>query len=505
MAETFLAIRRGPGGFEQHVCVKRILPFYERDPAFVADFLEEARLAAQLRHSNIAQVIDFGAVDGSHYLALELIDGMDLRSLLRRLGEHGRRLDPTLVVLVGLELAAALEFAHTPSRGRQAVVHRDISPSNILLSRSGAVYLTDFGIARAVGTKRRTESGVLRGKIPYVAPEYAQRAHYDQRTDLFSLGVVLFEALAGQRPFVGQTDLDTLQRITEGRRPSLQPLVPEAPGTLVQAIETLLEADPDRRYPSARYLIDALTPISPPATTGRQLAELVGAMADPLTGPLGISAAGRTAVLPAVAAPPAYPSVSVGPAGAATQTSEVDRASFPATGPSRRALPEPGWASTSPDRVSHHDRPSPLSTPSPSPPDRLPPTLDGLASGPAAGQAARPPHRAAPVAPLAAGAPFPASAPHAYAQRPSQPGSHPPPSQPVSPPLRKTTPMQHAAAMDLQLADRMPSAHPAIDPTRSAAPARRRWVLILIVVLGVLAFVVATAAAYAAVVALRPG
>lgn len=363
MAETFLAVRRGPGGFEQHVCVKRILPFFESDPSFVQDFLEEARLAAQLRHANIAQVVDFGEVDGSHYLALELVDGVDLRGLLARLAERGERLSPMFVTLIAIELATALEFAHTPSRGRHAVVHRDLSPSNVLLSRAGAVYLTDFGIARALGTKRRTESGVVRGKVPYMAPEYALKGTFDGRTDLFGLGVVLFQALAGRRPFDGATDLDTLQRIKEGQHPSLASLAPAAPTILVDAIERLIRVEPAERFQSARNLIEALSPSSPPATAKRELGALVAQAGESLSDSLRLSSASRTASLEAEPAP-SYPSVQEAAPGAETRTSDVlpsaPLGDFAATQPTNPASPDGTWTSTDPSRVSHHDRSSPV-------------------------------------------------------------------------------------------------------------------------------------------------
>lgn len=356
MAETYLAVRRGPGGFEQHVCVKRILPFFERDPAFVKDFMEEARLAAQLRHANIAQVVDFGEADGSHYLALELVDGMDLRTFLARLSERGQRLEPSLVVLIGVELATALDFAHTPTRGRAAVVHRDVSPSNVLVSRTGGVYLTDFGIARSIGDSRRTDSGVVRGKVPYMAPEYGLHRRYDARTDLFGLGVVLFEALAGQRPFVGATDVDTLQRIESGRHPPLAPLAPAAPPGLAPIVEALIRADPGARYQSAAQLLEALAPFSPPATAKRELGHLVASLGESLGDSLRLSSPSRTAAIVG-GPPPAYPAVASAHADAETRTSDAGRAPPPA--------PEPGWAVTDPSRVSQHDRPSPYAATTP--------------------------------------------------------------------------------------------------------------------------------------------
>lgn len=369
MAETFLAVRRGPGGFEQHVCVKRILPAMEADPELVRMFMDEARLAAQLRHSNITQVVDFGVAAGSHYLALELVDGMDLRALLRALRDQGRALDPPLAVYVGTQLAAALDFAHTPERGRHAVIHRDLSPSNVLVSRAGEVYLTDFGIARALGVKRNTSSGVVRGKVPYMASEYALTGRFDARSDLFALGVILFEALAGQRPFDGATDLDTLTRIKDGRHAPLASLAAHAPSSLVAIVEQLLVPNPEERFQSAAAVLEALAHVSAPPTVSRQLAELVRSSSVSLAQSLSISQPSRTAVMSNVSAPPVYPQViTAGPdeptrtsdAGAQMARTAVDASEEAWSG---HTQPRESWATTDPAQISQHDRPSPYYQP----------------------------------------------------------------------------------------------------------------------------------------------
>lgn len=367
MAETYLGVRRGPAGFEQEVCVKRILPVHESDPELVGQFLEEARLAAQLRHANIVQVVDFGEVAGSHYLALELVDGMDLRALLRCLRERGEALDPALVVLIALQLASALELAHNPGRNRPPVIHRDVSPSNVLLSRAGEVYLTDFGIARALGMKRRTDSGVVRGKVPYMAAEYAMHGQFDARSDLFSVGVVLFEALAGHRPYEGVTDLDTLTKIQRGEHAPLSSLRPDAPTTLVTITERLLRPHPEERLQSAAALMEALAEISPPPTVARRLAELVRAHSESLSHSLKLSSPSRTAAL-GHAPPPSYPRVTEASPDEATRTSDAGLGPPPAspagtsglwaaTDPSRASVPP--WKATDPTQISQHDRPSP--------------------------------------------------------------------------------------------------------------------------------------------------
>ena len=170
MAETFIAVRRGLDGFEQRVCLKRILPTFVNDADFVEMFLREARLSALLHHGHIARVLDFGMAGGTHYLTLELIEGADLRAVLRYLRRRGESLDPGLTSYVAHALASALDFAHTADdEGHAAgIIHRDVSPSNVLLSHAGEVKLADFGIAKATNLPGSIQSGALKGKVPYL-------------------------------------------------------------------------------------------------------------------------------------------------------------------------------------------------------------------------------------------------------------------------------------------------------------------------------------------------
>ncbi|MGF1466174.1 MAG: protein kinase [Sandaracinaceae bacterium] len=324
MAETFLALRRGPGGFEQEVCVKRILPTLQTDPDFVGQFMDEARLAAQLRHGNITQVVDFGVVAGAPYLAFELIDGMDLRRLLHRLRDDGRSLDAELTALIATEIARALDFAHRPERRRPAVIHRDVSPSNVLLSRAGEVYLSDFGIARALGDKGRTASGVVKGKVPYMAPEYALAGTLDARSDLYALGVVLFEALAGRRPYQGRTDLETLQHARDGHHAPLAKLAPDAPVALRDVVERLIRPEPADRLGDAAALLEALVPVAPRPTASRRLGSMVQALAERVTARRPISPTGPTVLAggPPAGASSSFPEVRVASPSAATLTRE---------------------------------------------------------------------------------------------------------------------------------------------------------------------------------------
>jgi len=280
MAETYEAVRRGHGGVVQRVCVKRILPVFESDSDFVELFLREARISATLRHANVVQVLDFGLEQGRHFLVLELVDGVDLRQLLRRLLAEGERLPAGVLAHLAVELAHALDYAHAarPDGSVEGVVHRDISPSNVLLSPTGDVKLTDFGVAKAMSSPGLTRSGAAKGKIPYMAPEYARGEEYDARSDLFSLGVLLYECAAGRRPFDGPTDVETLERVHAGRHVPLSDLSgPDVAPALVEAIEALIARDPRERPTTAGALLERLAGATPPPSArlvlGRMVAE----------------------------------------------------------------------------------------------------------------------------------------------------------------------------------------------------------------------------------------
>ncbi len=284
MAETYEVIRRGPRGFTQRVCLKLVLPFFAEDEGFIELFHREARLAATLRHSNIVGVIDFGEVDGRSYMALELVDGPDLRSLLDH--QQLKRLAPDYVALLGLELARALEHAHQPrpassvddpQGSTRGIVHRDLSPSNVLISRQGEILLTDFGVAKAMSGASRQQSAV-KGKVPYMSPEQLRAERLDGRADLFALGVVLFEALAGERPYEGAHDPATIMLILEGDRPRLASLAPDAPPGLCEVIDSLLEPDREKRPDNAAALIELLDEYAPSPRTRRRLGEMAAAI-----------------------------------------------------------------------------------------------------------------------------------------------------------------------------------------------------------------------------------
>ena len=276
MAETFVAIRRGPSGFTQRVCLKLVLPFFREDEEFVKLFQREARLAAKLRHSNIVGVIDFGEINGRAYMALELVDGVDLQVLLD--AQSGQKLSPEYVALIGHDLASALHHAHNPPREANidggAIIHRDISPSNVLISRHGEIMLSDFGVAKAV-TGRSGKQSAVKGKIPYMSPEQLRLEPLDGRADLFGVGVVLYESLCGRRPYEGGHDPATIMQILQGERQPLLRLAPGAPPELCALIDRLIEPNRDARPDNAAELIELLDPFVPSPRTRRELGRRV--------------------------------------------------------------------------------------------------------------------------------------------------------------------------------------------------------------------------------------
>ncbi len=278
MAETFEAIRQGPSGFSRRVCLKLVRPALREDEGSIHLFEREARLAAKLHHSNIVSVIDFGEIEGTLYMALELVDGVDLQTLLT----SRRKLSFEYAAMLGHDLALALEHAHNPTgeaesegQAEVGILHRDVSPSNVLVSRNGEVKLTDFGLANVASSG--TPLSAVKGKFPYMAPERLRDEAIEGRSDLFSLGVILFEALAGRRPYDGGHDPATIMLIMEGDHPSLCELVPDTPDGLCAVVESLIERDRERRPSSAGALAEQLEEFVPPPGARRKLGKMVAA------------------------------------------------------------------------------------------------------------------------------------------------------------------------------------------------------------------------------------
>ncbi len=261
MAEIFKAKAFGVEGFERLLAVKKILASIAEDESFIEMFIDEAKIAGQLNHPNIAQIFDLGKVDGSYFIALEYISGKDMKTIFERARRVGEEVDIPQVCHVVMKVCEGLEHAHnkTDSQGRDLnIVHRDISPQNILISYEGEVKIIDFGIAKAQGKTSQTQVGVLKGKFSYMSPEQVRGLHVDHRSDIFSLGIVLYEMLTLERLFLGESDFDTLEKIrkVEMSPPSLYN--PNIPEELEDIVLKALAQNPDERFQSAGEFAHAL-------------------------------------------------------------------------------------------------------------------------------------------------------------------------------------------------------------------------------------------------------
>ena len=272
MAEVFLAESVGLFGGTRRAAVKRVRRDLVDDADLCELFLEEARLASRLRHPNIVEVYDTGAGAGRPFIVMELVDGPSLAAILQHRAQACYAIPLSTVVQIGVELCAALEYAHAltgPDGEKLHIVHRDVSPQNVMISQTGTVKLIDFGIARARTRQRRTRVGHVRGKLAYSAPEQLRGEDIDARADLFALGVLLYETIALTRPFSGDSESAVIGAILDGRRQSLAQLRPDV-GLLAEVIERAMALDPDDRYPDAAAFAAALRAASPAPLPGAE-------------------------------------------------------------------------------------------------------------------------------------------------------------------------------------------------------------------------------------------
>ncbi len=296
MAEVYLAVAHGASGFEKKVAIKAPLPYVQEDARLLRLLIEEARIGAQLQHRNLVQVHDLGVAEGMYYVRMDFIDGADLRTLMRR-GLPG----PALGLLIAEELAIALDYVHTAvdEEGRPlGLVHRDVSPSNILLSRHGEVKLADFGIAKATLLADNTGADTRKGKYAYMSPEQVEGRALTHHSDQFALAITLVESILGRRPFEGPTPHATMDMIRSARAPEVEGLDRDVKAVILRC----LARRPQDRFPSSEALRQALAACR--SLRGASIAQLREWVRSALRGeldPSEASTSARSATLPITA------------------------------------------------------------------------------------------------------------------------------------------------------------------------------------------------------------
>jgi eukaryotic-like serine/threonine-protein kinase len=264
MAEIFLAMQIGAEGFKKPVVLKRILPQLAADPQFVRMLVDEAHIASTLNHSNLVQVLDLGKSGDQYFLVLEFVDGWSLEQVRRRAQKLKMKLPLPLTLYVMSALCRALAYVHTrrgPNGRSLEIVHRDVTPQNVLLSREGEVKLADFGIAKAIGKSERSATGVIKGKFAYMSPEQSMGSELDGRSDLFSVGTLLYLLTTGRKPFEAATDLDTLMLVRKARYEKPSELFKDFNEDVERFIARALRSDRSRRWQTAEQMADRLDAI----------------------------------------------------------------------------------------------------------------------------------------------------------------------------------------------------------------------------------------------------
>ncbi|HKQ68074.1 MAG TPA: serine/threonine-protein kinase, partial [Polyangiaceae bacterium] len=261
MAEIYIARRDGPHGFSKRIALKRILPQLAADPEFVAMFIDEARLTAHLAHPNLVQVFDFGEEGSELYMAMELVEGTTSAKVVRAAATRGEPVPVEVALNIALSVGRGLAHAHETcdEEGRPlGLVHRDVSPGNILISRSGAVKLGDFGIARAAEFDRRTDQGQLKGKLGYMSPEQVTGRELDAKSDQFTAAIVLAELLTARPLFSGPREMDVLVKIRDADLSILDRYGRHIPADVMSVLRRALSRRQQERFPTTSAYVDAL-------------------------------------------------------------------------------------------------------------------------------------------------------------------------------------------------------------------------------------------------------
>jgi serine/threonine-protein kinase len=352
MAEIFLAAQRGAEGFERPVVLKRILPELSADPHFCNGLIDEAHIAMGLNHSNIVQVLDLGKSRKRYFLVMEFVDGWDLNALTKRAAAAGLELPPGLALFITAEVCRALSYAHAKQSHGQPllIVHRDVSPHNILVSEQGEVKLTDFGIAKALGKRDKTSSGVIKGKIAFMAPEQADTGKVDARSDLFSLGATLYAVVTRKRPFDAKSDIEMLLRVRDARFDPPEKVRPDLDPQLCRFIRKAMERSPSARFQTAEEMLLEAERVLRTSLGGPGQTELKRWIAA-LAAKDGAQSAGKTAP-PVAVRPPPLPLETDSDDGIIIELEEADLEEFPED----RAAGVPPHEPTLGDRPSRMER-----------------------------------------------------------------------------------------------------------------------------------------------------
>lgn len=277
MAEIFKAKTYSHGGFENLLVIKRILPHIGENEDFIEMFIDEAKVSVALQHPNIVRIYDFGKILENYFIAMECVDGKDTRNCLRKLARRKQYMPPRFCAYIAHETCKGLSYAHskTDLQGNPyGIVHRDISPSNVLVSYEGEVKVADFGIAKAESNAYQTRDGVLKGKFEYMSPEQATGKEIDARSDIFSVGIILYETLTGRRLFKTESEIATLKKIRDCDFDPPSRLNPGVPEALENITMKALARYPEDRFQTAREMGDALQKFLFPSTPDQVRAEL---------------------------------------------------------------------------------------------------------------------------------------------------------------------------------------------------------------------------------------
>jgi eukaryotic-like serine/threonine-protein kinase len=313
MAEVFRALVKGPEGFERELVLKRILPRYSGNAQFVSMFVNEAKICALLTHPNIVQIYEFGEAEGTYFIAMENVHGVSLRDAMAKLRERSETLPYMVAADIARQICLGLDYAHTltaPDGTPLEIIHRDISPPNIMLAFNGTAKVVDFGIARAASfAEAEIKSGVIKGKVSYLAPEQINRQPMDGRVDVFATGILLHEMLTGQKLFQANNELGKMRALLTQTTPPPSSVNASIPRELDRIVLRALERDRERRYPSAAAMANDLErTLIAHRTSSRELARLLHELyRTPEDTPIIIDEDQPTTIEPSKPAPAARP------------------------------------------------------------------------------------------------------------------------------------------------------------------------------------------------------